>query len=302
MPDIRYIKLGQGGCWETECLFQYHTLRLGYQSNQHEACLNGNWNTVRETWLNIRHGNAGVATNDVNQIRDFYELPESAVWLTFHAGLMYWCTANRIVQERPDGIRERKTVNGWSSLDANGRALRIAELDGRLTQVQAFKGTICNVQNPDYVLRRIRGEPEEDVKATEIALNTLRSAVATLVQGLWWGDFELLVDLIFTNSGWRRVSLLGKTQKSLDLELISPATNRRAYVQVKSRSDANTLTTCVNEFQDHDQHEMYFVCHSFMGDRKIPKIEKPVYFWGLDEISKLVCDLGLVGWLISKRR
>lgn len=301
-PEVRYIKLGGGGRWEYECLFEEHSLRLGYESDQHRECLDGDWNAVREYWLGHRNGDEGSATRDVNQICDFYELPESTIWLTFHSGLMYWCNAKEFVQERPDGIRIRETVDGWRSKDATGRALRVAELDGRLTQVQAYRGTICQVQNPDYVLRRIRGEQEHEVNAAEKAISDLQDAVEKLVRGLWWGDFELLIDLIFTNAGWRRVSLLGKTQKSLDLELTSPATGRRAYVQVKSRADASTLATCIEEFREHDQHEMYFVCHSYSGRNDLPEIGKPVYFWGIDEISKLVCELGLTSWLINKRR
>ena len=40
----------------------------------------------------------------------------------------------------------------------------------------------------------------------------LKEKVENLIQGLWWNDFELLVDLIFAKSGWQRVSVLGKTE------------------------------------------------------------------------------------------
>ncbi len=37
------------------------------------------------------------------------------------------------------------------------------------------------------------------------------SAIENLIGLLTWQDFELLVDLIFANSGWRRLGALGKT-------------------------------------------------------------------------------------------
>jgi hypothetical protein len=46
-------------------------------------------------------------------------------------------------------------------------------------------------------------------------------------------DFETLVDLVFSTSGWRRQGVVGKTQKTLDLDLILPSTGERAFVQVK---------------------------------------------------------------------
>lgn len=299
--DVRYIKLGQAGCWEHACRFEDSTLRLGYESNQHRECMEGKWDAVREHWRRVRNGNSASAQRDVNQIQAFYELPESTVWITFHGGLMYWCHANSRVHERADGTRERYTVDGWHCTDANSSPLRISELDGRLTKVQAFRGTICEVQDPAYALRRIRGEPEPDVVVAESTKTELERSLANLIDGLWWGDFELLVDLIFTNSGWQRVSRLGKDQKSLDLELYSPATGRRAFVQVKSQADPSAFIESVNAFEEHRLDEMYFICHKFTGNR--PHIrDQRCFFWDRDQLATLTCDLGLTRWLINKRR
>ena len=68
---IRFIKLGEGGEWEQSCIHE-GTIRLGYHSPHHQDSLDGNWNAVRQFWLNIRKGNEGAATRDINQIRDFY--------------------------------------------------------------------------------------------------------------------------------------------------------------------------------------------------------------------------------------
>jgi hypothetical protein len=38
------------------------------------------------------------------------------------------------------------------------------------------------------------------------------------------GDFETLVDLVFFTSGWRREGIVGKTQKTLDIDLVLPST------------------------------------------------------------------------------
>jgi hypothetical protein len=70
--DVRFIKLGDTGAWEKTCI-ENNTIRLGYESPLHEESLNGNWDAVRQFWLNFRKGDQRVASSDVNQIRDFYD-------------------------------------------------------------------------------------------------------------------------------------------------------------------------------------------------------------------------------------
>ena len=53
------------------------------------------------------------------------------------------------------------------------------------------------------------------------------------------------VDLVFANSGWRRLGQVGKTQKTVDIELMLPTTGERAFVQVKSSASKQDLTQYV---------------------------------------------------------
>jgi hypothetical protein len=73
----------------------------------------------------------------------------------------------------------------------------------------------------------------------------MKEASLALMKLLGWRDFELLVDLVFTSSGWRRVGIVGKTQKTLDLDLILPSTGERAFVQVKSTTTLAELAEYV---------------------------------------------------------
>ncbi len=61
-------------------------------------------------------------------------------------------------------------------------------------------------------------------------------AIVNLLRLLRPQDFEILVDLVFYTSGWRRQGVVGKTQKDIDLSLLLPSTGERACVQVKSRT------------------------------------------------------------------
>jgi hypothetical protein len=300
---IRFIKLGNGGGWEKSCIEKENTLRIGYESPFHQECLKGDWEPVREFWLQARNGNEGSATRDINQIRDFYELSETDIWITFYRRGMYWCHAHKEVTEEKDGSRIRKVIGTWSCTDKKNNPLTIENIDGRITKVQGFRGTICGVELPDYLIRKINGEAQPDMVSTEKALVELKDNIENLIKGLWWNDFELLVDLIFAKLGWQRISILGKTEKDVDLDVFSPVTQQRGYVQVKSSTSSSEITKCYEDFKQYQQYdEMYFVFHSFTGSFEKININDPkVYLWDLPRVSELVIRAGLIDWLITKR-
>lgn len=298
---IRFIKLGQGGEWEERCLLHDQTLMLDYRSGQHTESLEGDWEEVEREWLKKRGGKAGVAKSDVRQIRDFYTLPETCLWITFHARHLYWCFAHAEVEELSGGERVRKAVGGWKRQTLTGQPLRFENLDGRVTKVQGYKGTICTIELEGYLVRKIRGEVQPDVRAAAGARDVLIDRITSLISGLWWKDFELLADLIFTRAGWQRVSVLGKAEKDLDLDLIEPVSGRRAFVQVKSSATLQDLRNSIAQYQSYDDfHEMYFVVHTADAAIRnqalngVTVIDRP-------KLAELVLSSGLVDWLIAKR-
>lgn len=302
---IRFIKLGEKGMWERSCI-EDGTIRLGYDSPHHQDCLARRWDIVYKYWFNFRSGNhkKGTATRDINQVRDFYELDSNTLWFTFYNRKLWWCFAQPEVTELEDLSRIRYTLNGWSSVDVTGRDLSILNIDGRVTKVQGFRGTICGLEEMgEYLVRRINGLTPIDVIEAETHLDGLAQSIKNLVHGLHWKDFELLTDLIFTQEGWQRTSELGKTEKDIDLDMFSPVTRRRAFVQVKSKGDINVLNETITAFEGMEGFdELFFVIHSpdasirnyISTDRRINVIDD-------DRIADLVINAGLVRWLINKR-
>ena len=228
---LYYIKLGRGGDWEAESL-RDGVLRFGYREAPHDQCARGDWQGVWEAMKTIR-GDAGAATRDVNQIRAYYEADEHSIFITFVGGLLYWCRPSGPVELLDDRSHRRQTAEGWRNTSVNGNLLSADRLSGRLLKVQMFRGTICDVRAGDYLLRKLSDQLSPEVAAAEEAERALMTAIVNLMRLLTWQDFELLVDLIFSTSGWRRVSQVGRTQKTVDLELILPSTAERAFVQVK---------------------------------------------------------------------
>ena len=143
----------------------------------------------------------------------------------------------------------------WSSEDVNGNPLYIENLSGKLTKVQGFRGTICTVKEFDYLINKINGSKLPIVQNAETSLFNLKTNLKPLVQLLSWKDFELLVDLIFTSSGWQRISSVGKTEKTIDIELMLPVNNKKAFVQIKSQSNYNEFVDYKNSFNNMNQYD-----------------------------------------------
>jgi hypothetical protein len=138
------------------------------------------------------------------------------------------------------GSRYRRAVNGWSDKDLKGQTLWTNALRGSLTTTAGFRGTICRVREFDYLLRRLNGQETAATKAVRDARLALIETLTPLIRGLHWKDFELLVELVMTQGGWRRVSATGGAQQTIDLELELPLTGERALVQVKSTLSRGT--------------------------------------------------------------
>ncbi|GLO05266.1 hypothetical protein PPUJ13061_51680 [Pseudomonas putida] len=300
--QVRFIKLGEGGEWEASSIAD-GVIRLGYHSPHHQDSLNRNWDVIRQFWLIARKGNQGATTNSVNQIRDFYELDEHCLWITFYKKRLYWCFADTKVEELPDLSRVRDVIGQWSSCDIYGKPLRVENIDGRVTKVQGYRGTICSVEMQDYLIRKINGHTIDEVQTAKDSLQRLRGEVEELIKGLWWHDFELLIDLIFSKSGWQRFSVLGKTEKDIDLDVYSPATQKRAFVQIKSSTSKTDFELYLKSYDEYEQFdEMYFIYHTCREDLASTLGErKDIHLWDLSRIARLVVNSGLVEWLINKR-
>ena len=110
-------------------------------------------------------------------------------------------------------------------------------------------------------------------------------------------DFEMLVDLIFSISGWRRQGTVGRTQKTLDLDLLLPSTGERAFVQVKSKTNSAELAEYVSKLDELNAYNrMFFVYHS--GKAEIE--DERIIVISPEKLAEMAVDAGLINWLIRK--
>ncbi len=117
---VLYIKLGRGGMFETECIEHNGTIKLGYNDYDHELCMQGKWNELKET-MREDSMDPGSLTRHIEQIRKFYEEPSSTMWITFHKNHLWYCFAEETVSINSDGkVRENIDSKIQSSTEPVG--------------------------------------------------------------------------------------------------------------------------------------------------------------------------------------
>lgn len=307
--NVLFIKLGPGGDFEKDCIKE-KTLMLGYSEVDHELCKKGDWEKVKKIFLE-KKCSSSVATNHMNQIKQFYTADEKTLWITFHANNLWWCFSKpeiTICSDETETITKTRPVIGeWSNKDTDGKPLSFDRLSGKLLKTQGYRGTICKVEAKDYLINKINGTPSEKLKNVIDSKSCLENNLIELIKDLSWQDFEILVDLIFRNGGWQRSSTLGDQLKTIDLDLMSPLTGDKIAVQVKSRSTKERFEQYVEDFTKFEgyRHFYYFVHQPENYLRNYPEITEikddvTVHLVFGEKISKMIISSGLIDWIINK--
>lgn len=305
IKEAKYIKLGEKGEWEKLCLAD-GTLRLGYYEIPHALGVAGDREGIRSIYLS---GGAkpSTASDHARQVLDFYRTGPETLWITFSDGFLWWCRARQDVEYlgadkilNPNGSCLRRTEGAWSNLSVTGKPLTMSGLSGRLTRVAGYRQTICDVRGPalEYLARKINGQVMPQVERAQAARNEISRSTEELIRLLTWQDFELFVDLVFAHGGWRRVSVLGGTQKTVDLELLHPLTGERGIVQVKARTDRMELEAYAESLTAHGADRCFYVYHSASGELEAPSPD--ITLLGVEALAESAVRSGLVDWLIEK--
>jgi hypothetical protein len=296
--SVRYIKLGEGGHWEPEC-FKRGIVRFGFGTSEPERfqlCQQGRWAELARAFE--KDGKTkGVATRFANESRDFFLDEGSTLWITFMGRTLQWgfCEPEPPQAHEDGNGVYRRIRGGWTATDLHGERLTMDRLSGALTQLASYRGTSCSVKASDYVIRRINGTKLPQVQQAVAVQEAMWAALVPLMRMLVPQDFELLVELVFAASGYRRIEIVGKTQKTIDLDLELPITGKRSFVQVKSRTSTAELARYV-ELIEEQYDEMFFVFHTGSATTH----DDRVTVIGPDALARRVFDAGLSDWLIRK--
>ncbi len=301
----RYIKLGARGGWEQHCL-EEGIAPVAYYDVPHGMALSGSREAIRKIYLD-QGKTAGTATGHANQVLDFYDPAPDVLWITISGGSLWWAELAPDVEylgadpeEFPQGSRFRRTVSGWHRASFGGTPLLVGDLSGNLTKISAYQGTICSLDTGqfDYLMRKLRDEDLPEITAAQEARKMLLVTTEKIIQLLTWQDFELFTELLFSRSGWQRISSLGGTQKSLDLELLLPTTGERAIVQVKSATSQAQLDDYIDRFGAMAADKYFYVYHS--SKQSLDVRDSDIILMDAPALADQALKSGLVDWLITK--
>ncbi len=306
MDEIRfkkayYIKLGRGGGWEKFSIEESRA-RIGWKSLTLDEINGKNWDSIREKHQS-EYKSKGTATADINALKTIVESTSEDIWVTFHARYLWWCRFGEPGILEDCVSRYRKLAGKWNNHDIKGNPLLINQIPGNISKVQRFQGTICKIRAIDALRRLINNQPSKASQSISEAEKKLEAEVEKGLKLLHWKDFETLVDLIFRNAGWRRVSLVGETLKYVDMELEEPVTGDLYQVQVKSSATTSDFKEYVQNFHHGSFKKLYFVVHSPESElSKYKSKGENVELILPKRLAKMIVKFGLTDWLLKKIR
>ena len=308
-----YIKLGEGGTWEEDSI-KSGKIRIGWKETKLEDIQKSNWDKIKEEIQeDFRNRNkTRGATQDFNALKNIYSADSNTVFITFYDSKLWWC---RVKDEdgkeriKEDNISKYREVDGkWSDQDVDEKVLLLNQISGKLVKLQRFPATCCSVREIDYLKRLINANSSPEYSSISELKKELVSNVEKGIKLLHWKDFEILVDLVFRQTGWRRTSVLGEQMKFFDLVLEEPITKDLYGVQIKANSSRKDFENYAERFTNGEFRKLYFIVHS-TDDKKLSEYSKDkdwdkdyedVELIFSDKLAKMVVDGGLVDWLMGK--
>lgn len=292
-----YVKLGAGGEWESDSLAN-GVIRFGWAQQSIDDIHAGRWDRISQQLR--AQLKPGVATSDLNRLRDIAESTEDDLWITFAGAKLWWARLTGPVRQDATS-KYRATLGGWRDTSTAGKLLILNELPGKLAMLQGFRGTVCRVHEHDLLARVLSGERSELAESISSHRRALAGVMEQAIRALHWKDFETLVDLVFRDTGWERVSVLGQQARGYDLELREAVTGDRYVVQVKSQARRADLAATAAQFSPANYRRVFFVVHSPAADLA-GATDLPEYIQLLapTQLAELALASGLVQWLEDK--
>jgi hypothetical protein len=317
--EVRYIKLGTAGKVAEDC-FKNNLLYIGYGTylpevrewcnqardvNKRDLAVD----KIQNYWVQKENKTHGTATNFTNSVLSVAEDRGDILWFTVHKRRVYYgLTAGDELErflpweKNADNSGSAKRMKfGWCSVNKAGQVLEVNKLSGALTKTQSTQGAIAKIQDKpaNYFLNHLLCKPLAIKDRAKKARESLQEDLAEIIKDLQPSEFEVLVDLIFANSGWKRDGELGGNIKFVDVTLMLPSTGETAGVQVKTKTNQDEFQKYLdNDYSAQGFDKFFYVYHT--GDLKKPKGDDNLYIWGAMKVAEKAIDAGLSQWVIDR--
>lgn len=300
---VKFIRLGRGSCNADYCI-KNKKITFGFSTNKNLDF----WNSLKSKTLpdetiknELKERNENISVG-FRQCKDFFNDDGDVLWITsFNTALHFGFSDSGDANLSQKGNTQKAMPYGWTSTDSKGNPLLISGLNGGITKTLSYQSTICDFSEvyAKLLINRILCIQNQHRVETENAYNDLIEKSKFLIQAFTPKDFELLVELIISRAGLKRVGVAGKNEETIDLVLNNPITDERWIVQVKSKTDQKQFESYLEKYKEISQNvgkcKMIYVFHT----GKVENTDEDVLLWGIDKLSKLVVDNGLVDWILS---
>lgn len=321
---VRYIKQGKGGKLFETCRKE-KLLYIGFGTEK--SGLRGLCNQARnpkqaseaekkikDHWLDCQKKTSAVATRNTNTMLYVAKDEGNTLWITIENRKIYYglTKGEELKQYAPwvdndfNSGSAKDMKYGWCDRNILGETLDVNKISGALTKTQSTQGTMAEIQ-PDiacYFLKLLLSEKIKSKSHAEKARCYLGVTLAKIIQTLQPSEFEVLVDLIFANSGWKRDGELGGNIKFVDVTLKLPSTDETAGVQVKSETNDKEFQEYLDkDYRNQNFDKFFYVYHTgTVSEKIIPEEEKNVHVWDVDKVASRAIDAGLSQWIIDRAR
>lgn len=301
--SVRYVKNGEGGQWWPAAK-EGQQVHCGWSNVSPELLKAADLGAIEALAPSVFGTTPGTATRDRKALLSLIDRPSQHLWITFQDGFMWWCTVFDDIEIHPEGRTKTKgnfwltCARPWSNQSMGGRYLAVADLPGSVTATAGFQGTVCEPKGSEAILRIIHDEDDLEAVAAAKAREAYEAAIKALIARLHPKDFEVLIDLILSRTGWARLAKLGGVTEGIDVEVENASTDEIAFVQVKSTASQAVLDDYASKFNDRRERyaRMIFAVHTPKGTLKPPS-DRAVQVWDGHRIAQLVVALGLGGWV-----
>lgn len=319
--NVKFIRLGSGGDRFGECKTN-STMYFGFGTNQMlDKC---NSIQLNENYIESQLVEKGYKKikDTMRQIKLYFKDEGNTLWITTANRTIYFgfTTGEKAFLKNINGTNEtyKAMQFGWINEDESGAVLNISGLNGGITKTLAYQSTICNFDDKyaKLLVNRILNIPSKEKIETKAKYNILAEAVETLIKQFSPEDLELLVELIISRSGLKRIGVAGKNEEFIDFEFEHPITKDIYIVQVKSKTNRKEFKEYIAKydsyFSDNKQCEFIYAFHTgkqlhlqeevyhWRANQKNEKDKlKEIALWDSNKLAQLTVDSGLADWVIN---
>lgn len=303
---VRFIRLGKKGDVFNECkqgkkaYFGFGSERIIDKCNILKENLSSSELLREHIRCNLSINNSSQISNIMRQYENFFSDSGDTLWLTEYNRTVYFGYFANADAYVDDNRTFRNMEFGWVSDDKLGNIITRSQLSGSISKTFSYQSTICKFspQSARLIINKILCEINEQKKNILNTLQDLQSQLQNMLALFSPQDMELLIELIISRSGLKRVGAAGKAEEFLDAEFMHPITHDHYYVQVKSKTSEGEFKAYCGKLAEIQQRKpnlkMIYAYHTGdIGSLSASGVE----VWNKERIAELALEYGLARWV-----